>query len=120
MLNDSFRFFRVTREAREVAVLGEVEKSPLVSQRAIARAAGVSATMINAYIDDLIVRGFLYVTGDTNRSYRYFLTAEGATRRRELVVAFIREADELHRRVSALQGGESRGKMEPDGSAEAA
>jgi DNA-binding MarR family transcriptional regulator len=120
MLNESFRFFRVTREAREAAVLAEVEKSPLVSQRAIARAAGVSATMVNAYIDDLVARGLCYVTGETNRSYRYFLTADGAARRRELLEAFVREATELYRRVVAQHGGESRAKLEPESGAEAA
>ena len=120
MLNESFRFFRVTREAREAAVLAEVEKSPLVSQRAIARAAGVSATMVNAYIDDLVGRGLLYVTGDTNRTYRYFLTSDGAARRRELLEAFVAEAAELHRRVVAQHGPGSRATLEPESEAEAA
>jgi DNA-binding MarR family transcriptional regulator len=120
MLNETFRFFRVTREARELAVLAEVERSPLVSQRSIARAAGVSATMINAYIDDLVVRGLLYVTGDTNRTYRYFLTADGASRRRDLLEAFVREADELQRRASALHDGPARATLEKREDAEAA
>ena len=119
MLNDSFRFFRVTREAREAAVLGEVEKSPVVSQRGIARAAGVSATMVNAYIDGLVSRGLLYVTGETNRSYRYFLTAEGATLRRALLAEIAREAEAIHHGALALLSGESRAILPADG-AEAA
>jgi predicted transcriptional regulator len=120
MLNESFRFFRVTREARELGVLAEVEKSPLVSQRAIARSAGVSATMVNAYIDDLVVRGLLYVTGETNRTYRYFLTADGAARRRELLEEFVREAEEVRRRAAELHGGAPRATLGQPGSVEAA
>ncbi len=95
MLGDAFRFFRPTRDAREMAVLAEIEKNAKISQRGLARAAGVSATMVNAYIDDLLSRGLLSVTGETNRSYRYHLTTEGATRRAELSGAFARELSVL-------------------------
>ena len=91
MLGDAFRFFRPTRDAREMAVLAEIEKSASISQRGLARAAGVSATMVNAYIDDLVGRGLLAVSGETNRTYRYHLTPEGAARRAELAEAYARE-----------------------------
>ena len=91
MLGDAFRFFRPTKDAREMAVLAEIEKSATVSQRGLARAAGVSATMVNAYIDDLVGRGLLSVTGETNRTYRYHLTAEGLARRAELTGAYALE-----------------------------
>ncbi len=63
MLGDAFRFFRPTRDAREMAVLAEIEKNASISQRGLARAAGVSATMVNAYIDNLVGRGLLAVSG---------------------------------------------------------
>jgi DNA-binding MarR family transcriptional regulator len=91
MLGDTFRFFRPTRDAREMAVLAEIEKSASISQRGLARAAGVSATMVNAYIDDLVGRGLLAVSGETNRTYRYHLTPEGAGRRVELAEGFAQE-----------------------------
>lgn len=95
MLGDAFRFFRPTRDAREMAVLAEIEKSSSVSQRALARAAGVSATMVNAYIDDLLGRGLLAVSGETNRTYRYHLTPEGVALRAELAAAFAGELAQL-------------------------
>ena len=95
MLGDAFRFFRPTKDAREMAVLAEIEKSATVSQRGLARAAGVSATMVNAYVDDLMSRGLLSVTGETNRTYRYILTAEGAARRAELAGAYALELASL-------------------------
>jgi len=91
MLGDAFRFFRPTKDAREMAVLAEIEKSASVSQRGLARAAGVSATMVNAYVDDIIGRGLLAVSGETNRTYRYHLTPEGVARRAELSEAYARE-----------------------------
>ena len=42
---------------RDDGVLAEIGTNDAVSQRGLAKAAGVSATMINAYIDDLVARG---------------------------------------------------------------
>src|SRR5436190_1872522 len=77
MVTGTFQLLRLSRECREMAVLAEIGKSDAVSQRGLARAAGVSATMINAYVDDLVGRGLLEVTGDTNRTYRYHLAGPG-------------------------------------------
>jgi DNA-binding MarR family transcriptional regulator len=95
----SFRFFKPTREIREMLVLAEIGRDSAVSQRALARTAGVSATMINAYIDGLVGLGYVDVSGETNRTYRYHLTPAGAARRDELTGAVSAELDTLCARV---------------------
>ena len=79
-----------------MAVLREIGRSDAVSQRGLARAAGVSATMINAYVDDLVGRELIEVTGETNRTYRYHLTDAGRTRQTDLAALFSREVFELY------------------------
>jgi len=101
MLIGSFQLIKPSRECREMAVLAEIDKSSAVSQRSLARAAGVSATMINAYVDDLLGRGLLDVTGDTNRTYRYHLTDAGRTRREEIRRQLSREIFELYAQLKA-------------------
>jgi DNA-binding MarR family transcriptional regulator len=96
MLTGSFQLLKPSRECREMAVLAEVGKCDTVSQRSLARAAGVSATMVNAYVDDLVGRGLLEVTGDTNRSYRYRLTESGRTRHEEIFRQLVREVFEIY------------------------
>src|SRR6185436_12339477 len=96
MLTGSFQLLKPSRECREMAVLAEIGKGDAVSQRSLARAAGVSATMINAYVDDLVGRGLLEVTGDTNRTYRYHLTDAGRARHEEIFRALSREVFELY------------------------
>ena len=96
MLTGSFQLIKPSRECREMAVLAEIGKCDAVSQRGLARAAGVSATMINAYVDDLVARGLLDVTGDTNRTYCYRLTEAGRTRHEEIFRELCREVFELH------------------------
>ena len=96
MVTGTFQLIRLSRECREMAVLAEVGKAEAVSQRSLARAAGVSATMINAYVDDLVGRGLLEVTGDTNRTYRYHLTDAGRLRHEEIFRQLCREVFELY------------------------
>jgi DNA-binding MarR family transcriptional regulator len=96
MLTGSFQLIKPSRECREMAVLAEIGKGEAVSQRSLARAAGVSATMINAYVDDLVARELLEVTGDTNRTYRYRLTETGRARHEEIFRQLCLEVFELH------------------------
>ena len=96
MIGIRFEMFRPSKEYRELAVLREINRSSVVSQRGLARAAGVSATMINAYVDDLVGRGLLDVTGDTNRSYRYHLTDAGRAREVELAQKLQQELFQIH------------------------
>jgi DNA-binding MarR family transcriptional regulator len=96
MLMASFRLLRPTRECREMAVLAEIGKRDAVSQRHLARTAGVSATMINAYVDDLVGRGLLEVTGDTNRTYRYYLTPLGRERHETIFRQLVQEVFEVY------------------------
>src|SRR5262245_15045207 len=99
MVSGTFQLLRLSRECREMAVLAEIGKGDAVSQRSLARAAGVSATMINAYVDDLVGRGLLDVTGDTNRTYRYHLTEAGRQRHQEIFRQLVREVFELYGRL---------------------
>jgi DNA-binding MarR family transcriptional regulator len=99
MLTGATHLLKPTRECREMAVLAEIGRSEAVSQRSLARAAGVSATMINAYVDDLVGRGLIEVTGDTNRTYRYHLTESGKNRHEEIFRELVREVFELYGRL---------------------
>jgi DNA-binding MarR family transcriptional regulator len=99
MLTQSLNYIRASKEYREMEVLAEIGRRAKVSQRSLARVAGVSATMVNAYIDDLVGRGLLDVTGDTNRTYRYRLTPAGESRRDEIFFEVAREVFQLYSRV---------------------
>jgi DNA-binding MarR family transcriptional regulator len=99
MLTNALHYIKPSKEYREMEVLAEVGRNTRSSQRSLARAAGVSATMVNAYVDDLVSRGLLDVTGDTNRTYRYRLTPAGEARRDEIFFEISREIFQLYGRV---------------------
>ena len=99
MLTESLEFVRPSREVRELAILTEIGKNPSCSQRSLARIARVSATMVNAYVDTLVGRGEVEVSGETNRSYRYQLTGSGRSRRDDLLNRVSREVIRLYARL---------------------
>jgi DNA-binding MarR family transcriptional regulator len=114
MVTGTFQLLRLSRECREMAVLAQIGKSEAVSQRSLARAAGVSATMINAYVDDLVGRGLLDVTGDTNRTYRYHLTEAGRLRHEEIFRQLVREVFELYLQLKHEMSAVDGETREPD------
>jgi DNA-binding MarR family transcriptional regulator len=117
MLTGSFQLLKPSRECREMSVLAEIGKSDAVSQRSLARAAGVSPTMINAYVDDLVGRGLLEVTGETNRTYRYHLTEAGRVRHEEIFRQLSREVFELYAQLKHELRAASGGEAKPEATA---
>jgi DNA-binding MarR family transcriptional regulator len=117
MVTGTFQLLRLSRECREMSVLAQIGKSDAVSQRSLARAAGVSATMINAYVDDLVGRGLLEVTGDTNRTYRYHLTESGRLRHEEIFRQLVREVFELYLQLKHEMRAASGETQEPGAAA---
>ncbi len=99
MLTGLLRLLRPSRELRQLLLLDEIGSGRPVSQRSLARRAGISCAMANAYVDALVGRGLLEVTGETNRSYRYRLTNAGHARRDELFLKLTLETSRLARRV---------------------
>ena len=108
MLTEALEFVKPSREVRELAILTEIGKNPSCSQRSLARVARVSPTMVNAYVDALVGRGEVQVTGETNRSYTYTLTGPGRSRRDDLRVRVSREVIRLYARLKR----DLRGRME--------
>ena len=74
--------------------------------------------MVNAYVDDLVGRGLIEVTGDTNRSYRYHLTEAGRLRREEIFRQLSREVFELYawlqRELRGTEGSAGAGPSAPE------
>ncbi len=95
----TFKFLRPSREYRELAILSEIGRRPAASQRALARAASMCATMANAYVDGLVERGLVEVSGETNRTYRYALTDAGRRQCDQLLRESSYEAVELFART---------------------
>lgn len=93
---DGLQFFSTTRVWKEFWLLSLIADDATVSQHRLGRAIGASSSMTNAYIKDFIRQGALSVSGETNRTMRYELTAPGRKLRRQLLHLYAREVARLH------------------------
>jgi predicted transcriptional regulator len=69
--------FKPTLRYHHLLVLREIRRDPKASQRSLARAAGVSAAMVNFYLAQFFHGKAVATTGKTNRTTRYELTPRG-------------------------------------------
>ena len=73
----SSKFLMPTTKYRNMSVLMAVHDFPEISQEKIAGITHLSSSMVNNYVKNLKREGLLRVTGDTNRTQRYYVTARG-------------------------------------------
>jgi DNA-binding MarR family transcriptional regulator len=77
-----------TKEFRRLSVLLSIHDSPESSQHAIGRKTRLSSSMVNNYIKSFKAEGLITVSGDTNRTQSYHLTASGEKTLRETLIQY--------------------------------
>jgi len=99
MLKKDELFLKEDVALRDLRILEEVEKTPNLSQRALAKNLNVALGVANACIHTLVRKGMIKTSGDNNRSITYHLTKKGILRKSMLAmewtkntIGFYREA----------------------------
>ena len=93
-------------------VLALVEANPVITQRALAAALGVSLGRVNYGLRALVEKGLIKVNNfkqsETKLTYAYLLTPKGVMEKSALTKAFLarkmEEFDALRAEIEALQG----------------
>ena len=91
MVSKKYGFFKPSKQYHLLSVLTEIERQPSTTQRALGQQALVSSTMVNNYISEMEIEGFVTANGSTNRNFNYHLTVAGVNRRNELFFQCSRE-----------------------------
>jgi DNA-binding MarR family transcriptional regulator len=76
---------------RRLSVLMAIHNSPRLSQHKIAQMTDLSSSMVNNYMKKLQQEGFVRVTGKTNRTQGYHLTAAGQKELFSLILEYSAE-----------------------------
>jgi len=92
----SSRFLSPTKRLRRLSVLLTIHESPKISQHAIGRKSGISSSMVNNYIKRLKQEGLITVSGTTNRTQSYHLTASGQKALRESILLYSTDIVQLY------------------------
>src|SRR4030042_3910092 len=76
--------FRPPQEMRELSLLQELEKNPIVSQRALSNKFGIALGVTNACLKRMVRRGWIRITSLNHHKIGYFLTPKGFAEKTKL------------------------------------
>jgi DNA-binding MarR family transcriptional regulator len=96
MVHAGLEFFRPTKAMRELFVLISLDETEKMSQHELARKIGVSSSMANNYMKQLVGRGMVAASGHTNRTMTYAVTRKGNGRLTGLMSTYSREIARLY------------------------
>ena len=82
-------FFKPPQEMRELSLLQELEKNPIVSQRALSNKFGIALGVTNACLKRMVHRGWIRITSLNHHKIGYFLTPKGFAEKTKLTLHLI-------------------------------
>jgi EPS-associated MarR family transcriptional regulator len=94
-----------------IKIIGELEKAPEQSQRALSERCGVSLGSVHYCLKALVEKGYVKAKNFKNvkrkLAYAYILTPSGIALKKELTLAFLKrkkaEYDALQKEIKALE-----------------
>lgn len=85
------QFINPTVKLKEWAILEYIENKEELTQRELAALIDVAPSMINSYIKNLEEEGYIKREYMSSKSVNYIITAEGQSRRKYLLVSYLKE-----------------------------
>ena len=93
------KYLTPTKEFRRLALLLSIHHAPKASQHQIAKDTHLSSSMVNNYIKLLKHEKLITISGNTNRTQSYHLTAQGADDLWESLLTYSAEIVQLYASV---------------------
>jgi DNA-binding MarR family transcriptional regulator len=90
------KFLAPKKSFRRLSVLMAIHNFPEISQRKVGGIACLSSSMVNNYVKELQKQELITVTGDTNRTCEYYLTAKGRDELLSLLISYSAEIIRLY------------------------
>ena len=89
-------FLSPTKKSRRLSVLLTIHNAPESSQHLIGKNTRLSSSMVNNYIKRFKEEGLITVSGNTNRTQSYHLTASGQKAARESLLRYSTDVVQLY------------------------
>ena len=80
---------RPPQEMRELELLQELEKNPIISQRELSHKFGIALGVINACLKRMGRRGWIRITGFNHHKIGYYLTPKGFAEKAKLTLHLV-------------------------------
>lgn len=81
--------FKPPQEIRELNLLQELEKNPIVSQRELSNKFGIALGVTNACLKRMVRQGWIRITGLNHHKIGYYLTPKGFAEKAKLTLHLI-------------------------------
>ena len=85
----SFNLFKPPQEIRELNLLQELERNPIISQRELSHKFGIALGVTNACLKRMVRRGWIRMMNQDHRKIGYFLTPKGFAEKAKLTFHLI-------------------------------
>ena len=82
-------FIKPPQEMRELNLLQELEKNPIISQRELSNKFGIALGVTNACLKRMVRRGWIRIMGFNHRKIGYYLTPKGFAEKTKLTLHLI-------------------------------
>jgi DNA-binding MarR family transcriptional regulator len=114
MKNSNPNLFKPSEELRDLKLLEELERNPIISQRELSHKFGIALGVTNACLKRMIRKGWVRIRGFDHRKIGYYLTPKGFVEKSRLtfhlVSGIVQHYSELKQVI-----GERLLEMEHDG-----
>src|SRR5512137_1980195 len=81
--------FKPSEELRDLRLLEELEKNPIISQRELSHKFGIALGVTNACLKRMALRGWIRIAGLNHRRIGYYLTPRGIAEKTKLTFRLI-------------------------------
>jgi len=86
MTTEDLHIYRPTNKIRDLRLLEELEKNPIVSQRELSHKFGIALGVTNACLKRMGRKGWIRIRGLNHRKIGYYLTPKGFAEKAELTL----------------------------------
>ena len=82
---------------RSLLVLDEIARNGNVTQRDLSRTLGIALGLVNSYIKNLALKGYITISAIPRKRYRYYLTPKGFREKTRLAYEHLKNFTNLYR-----------------------
>lgn len=89
-------FFKPTILYKEFLILDLIEKNKYITQREIGKFLCISVSMVNNYLNEFEVKGYIIRKRYSTKTIEYFVTKKGNDRRKLLNIWYLKASKEIY------------------------
>lgn len=104
MLENSCHLYKHSEEMRDLRILEELEKNPLISQRQLSQKLKMALGLTNTLLNRMARDGWIRIEGLTRRRIGYYVTPRGIAEKAKLTLVMLNSTLEQYSELKKIVG----------------